>query len=100
MDRLFDLTGRVALLTGASRGMGLAMATGLAQHGATVVISARKQDQLDAAAERINATVGARRAHGIACNAGYKDQLAALVAATRQTAGKIDILIGNAGVNP
>lgn len=100
MDRLFDLTGRVALLTGASRGMGLAMATGLAQHGATVVISARKQDQLDAAAEQINATVGARRAHGIACNAGYKDQLGALVAATRQTAGKIDILIGNAGVNP
>ena len=44
---LFDLTGKVALLTGASKGMGLAMAKGLAEHGATVVISARKQDQLD-----------------------------------------------------
>lgn len=100
MDRLFDLTGRVALLTGASRGMGLAMATGLAQHGATVVISARKQDQLDAAAAEINETVGAERAIGVACNIGYKDQLQALVAATHDRAGKIDIVVGNAGVNP
>ena len=100
MDKLFDLTGRVALLTGASKGMGLAMATGLAQHGATVVISSRKQDQLDAAAEGINDAVGAARAHGVACNVGYKDQLEALVAQTRERAGSIDIVVGNAGVNP
>lgn len=100
MDKLFDLTGRVALLTGASKGMGLAMATGLAQHGATVVISSRKQDQLDAAAEGINDAVGAARAHGVACNVGYKDQLEALVAQTRERAGPIDIVVGNAGVNP
>lgn len=96
---MFDLTGKVALLTGASKGMGLAMARGLAQHGATVVISARKQDQLDAAAADINA-MGQGRAIGAACNVGYKDQLAALVEKTRAEAGPIDIVIGNAGVNP
>jgi len=96
---MFDLTGKVALLTGASKGMGLAMATALADHGATVVISARKQDQLDAAAEGINAR-GKGRAHGVSCNVGYKDQLQALVDKTHELAGPIDVVIGNAGVNP
>lgn len=100
MGKLFDLTGKVAVLTGASKGMGLAMATGLAEHGAKVVISARKQDQLDEAAAQINETVGADRANGIACNVGYKDQLADLIAQTREKAGAIDVVIGNAGVNP
>lgn len=100
MTQLFDLTGKVALLTGASKGMGLAMATALAEHGAKVVISARKQDQLDAAVAQINDTVGADRAIGIACNVGYKDQLEALVAQTRERLGPIDIVVGNAGVNP
>lgn len=97
---LFDLTGKVALLTGASKGMGLAMATALAQHGATVVISARKQDQLDQAAAEINAGVGAERAIPVACNVGYKDQLQALVNATHDRAGPVDVVVGNAGVNP
>ncbi|RMC37605.1 SDR family NAD(P)-dependent oxidoreductase [Paracoccus alkanivorans] len=96
---MFDLTGKTALLTGASRGMGFAMAKALAEHGATVVISARKQDQLDTAAAEINA-MGKGKAHGIACNIGYKDQLQALVDKTRSVAGKIDVVIGNAGVNP
>jgi NAD(P)-dependent dehydrogenase (short-subunit alcohol dehydrogenase family) len=100
MSKLFDLTGRVAVLTGASKGMGLAMATELAEHGATVVISSRKQDQLDEAADQINQTVGADRAIGVACNVGYKEQLQALVDATRAKAGPIDIVVGNAGVNP
>jgi NAD(P)-dependent dehydrogenase (short-subunit alcohol dehydrogenase family) len=97
---LFDLTGKTAVLTGASKGMGLAMATALAEHGANVVISARKQDQLDAAAEAINTQVGAERAVGIACNIGYKEQLAHLVEETRAKVGSIDIVVGNAGVNP
>ncbi len=97
---LFDLTGKVALLTGASKGMGLSMATALAQHGATVVISARGQDDLDAAADGINQAVGAQRAHGIAANIGHHDQLQALVAKTREVAGPIKAVIGNAGVNP
>lgn len=97
---LFDLTGKTAVLTGASKGMGLAMATALAEHGANVVISARKQDQLDAAAAAINTQVGAERAVGIACNIGYKEQLAHLVEETRAKVGSIDIVVGNAGVNP
>jgi NAD(P)-dependent dehydrogenase (short-subunit alcohol dehydrogenase family) len=96
---LFDLTGKVALLTGASKGMGRAMAQALAAHGATVVISARKQDQLDEAAAEINKACGVQRAHAVAANAGHKDQLQALVDRTHEIAGPVDILVGNAGVN-
>ena len=96
---LFDLTGKVALLTGASKGMGRAMAEALAIHGATVVISSRKQDQLDAAAAQINEVCGAQRVHAVAANAGHKDQLQALVDRTHDIAGPVDIVIGNAGVN-
>lgn len=97
--KLFDLTGKVALLTGASKGMGRAMAEALAAHGATVVISARKQDQLDAAAAEINKACGAQRAHAVAANAGRKNELQALVDKTHEIAGPVDILVGNAGVN-
>ncbi len=96
---LFDLTGKVALLTGASKGMGKSMAKALALHGATVVISSRKQDQLDAAAAEINEACGAQRAFAVAANAGRKEDLEALVAKARELAGPIDILVGNAGVN-
>ncbi|WP_448329272.1 SDR family NAD(P)-dependent oxidoreductase [Sulfitobacter sp. M13] len=95
---LFDLTGKVALLTGASKGMGLAMAKALAEHGATVVISARKQDQLDAAAAEINA-LGKGKAFGVACNVGYKEQLQALVDETPKRPAR-SYRIGNAVVNP
>ncbi|MCY3813683.1 MAG: SDR family oxidoreductase [Gammaproteobacteria bacterium] len=97
---LFDLTGKVALLTGASKGMGLAMAEGLAEHGAKVVVSSRKLDQCEAACAEINATCGDGAATPIACNIGYKDQLEALVAETRDRLGSIDILVANAGINP
>ena len=97
---LFDLSGRVALLTGASKGMGLAMATGLAEQGATVVVSARKMDQLEASVEQINRVCGANRAIPVACNIGHKDQLQALVDKARADVGPIDIVVGNAGVNP
>ncbi len=97
---LFDLTGKVALLTGASKGMGRAMAEGLAEHGARVMLSSRKLDQCEAAAAEINDKIGEERVFGHACNAGYKDQLQALVDATHEQLGPIDILIGNAGVNP
>lgn len=97
---LFDLTGKVALLTGASKGMGLAMAEGLAEHGAKVVVSSRKLDQCEAACAAINATCGDGAATPIACNIGYKDQLEALVAETRDRLGPIDILVANAGINP
>lgn len=102
--RLFDLSGKVALLTGASKGMGKAMATALAEHGAKVMISSRKLDQCQAVADEINAALGLsgsdKRAYAMACNAGYKEQLQALVDATRTQLGPIDIVVGNAGINP
>lgn len=97
---LFDLTGKVALLTGASKGMGFEMAKGLAEHGATVIISSRTQDDLDAAAADINKHVGADRAHGVAANIVHQDSLQALVDKAHEIAGPIDIVVGNAGVNP
>jgi len=99
-NTLFDLVGKVALLTGSSKGMGRAMAEGLAEHGARVVISSRKLDQCEATAEEINARYGAGSAIAIACNAGRKDELQRLVDTTRERLGSIDISIGNAGVNP
>ena len=97
---LFDLTGKVALLTGASKGMGKAMAQALAAHGARVMISSRKLDQCQETADAINASCGEERAFAFACNAGYKEQLQSLVDATHAKLGPIDILVGNAGVNP
>jgi NAD(P)-dependent dehydrogenase (short-subunit alcohol dehydrogenase family) len=97
---LFDLTGKVALLTGSTRGMGYAMAEGLAQHGATVIVSSRQQAACDAAAAAINSACGNNRAFGIACHAGHREQLQALVDRTRADHGAPDILVGNAGVNP
>lgn len=97
---MFDLTGKVALLTGASKGMGFEMAKGLAEHGATVVISSRSQEELDTAAAAINEAVGAERAHGVAGNIVHKEQLQGLVDKTHAIAGPIDIVVGNAGVNP
>lgn len=98
--QLFALTGKVALLTGASKGMGAAMAEGLAEHGARVMLSSRKLDACTATAKAINEKCGEERAYAFACNAGYKDQLQALVDETRSQLGPIDVLVGNAGVNP
>lgn len=97
---LFDLSGKVALLTGASKGMGQAMAEGLAEHGARVVISSRKLDQCQAVADGINGRLGPDSAIAVACNVGYKEQLQALVEETRERLGPIDVLVHNAGVNP
>lgn len=97
---LFDLSGKVALLTGASRGMGRAMAQALAEHGAKVMVSSRKLDACQAVADEINQRCGEQRAFAFACNAGYKEQLQSLVDATHQALGPIDVLVGNAGVNP
>ena len=97
---LFDLAGKVALTTGSSKGMGRALAEGLAMAGAKVVISSRKQDVCEATAAAINDMCGAHRAIGLASNIGYKDQLQALVDETHKRFGEIDILMSNAGVNP
>lgn len=96
---LFDLTGRVALVTGGTKGMGLAMSTALAQHGATVVVSSRSQEASDEAAAAINEAAGNDNAVGFACHAGKKEQLQALVDKATSLGGA-DIVVGNAGVNP
>ena len=90
---LFDLTGQVALLTGASKGMGKSMAFALAEHGSKVVVSSRKLDQCEETAKEINDACGEERAIAVACNIGYKEQLQALVNETKERLGPIDTLI-------
>jgi NAD(P)-dependent dehydrogenase (short-subunit alcohol dehydrogenase family) len=97
---MFDLSGKIALLTGSSIGMGRALAEGLALAGARVVISSRKLDVCEATAAAINEMCGVDRAIAIACNIGHKEQLQNLVDETHRQLGSIDILVGNAGVNP
>ena len=95
----FDLSGRVALVTGASRGIGSAIAQALVEHGSKVVLSSRKQADLDTEAERINGQFPDHAA-AIAAHAGRQEDLERLVTATMERFGRIDILINNAGTNP
>src|SRR5436305_6272129 len=94
----FDLTGRTAIVTGSSRGIGRAIAEILAGAGAKVVVSSRKAEACQAVVSAIETAGGT--AIGVPCNVGHKDQLAALVGETRRQFGPIDILICNAAVNP
>ena len=95
----FDLSGRVALVTGASRGIGGSIAEILAEHGAQVVLSSRKQADLDAEAERINAQYP-QRATAIAAHAGRPEELQSLVNQVIERFSRIDILVNNAATNP
>ena len=100
MANLFDLTGKTAVITGSSRGIGKAIAHRLAEHGANVVISSRKADACEAAAAEINDAVGRRAAIAIPCNIAVKEALQQLVSETERAFGKIDILVCNAASNP
>lgn len=96
-----DLTGKTALITGASRGIGFAMARTYAAAGANVVLSSRKQQDLDSAVERIGAETGSReRLAAISANAGDPDAAASTVAATVDRFGAVDVLVNNAATNP
>ena len=94
----FDLTGRVAIITGASKGIGAAIARGMAEFGAKVVISSRKQEAVDAVAHALQAD--GFDATGIACHVGEEEQCQNLVAKTVEKYGKVDILVNNAATNP
>jgi len=94
----FDLSGKVAIVTGASKGIGEGTARALAEFGAKVIVSSRKQEAVDEVAESIRAAGG--EATGVACHVGDLEQLDQLVARTIDTYGGVDILVNNAAVNP
>jgi NAD(P)-dependent dehydrogenase (short-subunit alcohol dehydrogenase family) len=98
MNKRFDLTGRVALITGGSKGLGKAMARGLADAGADVIISSRTETELKSAlAEILDAT--GRRGRYIVADMARRDQVQELARAARDFLGRIDILVNNAGTN-
>jgi NAD(P)-dependent dehydrogenase (short-subunit alcohol dehydrogenase family) len=96
--QLFDLDGKVALVTGASRGIGEAIAKLLAQQGAHVIVSSRKVDDCQQVADAIVAAGG--KASALACHIGEMEQITATVATIREQFGKLDILVNNAATNP
>jgi NAD(P)-dependent dehydrogenase (short-subunit alcohol dehydrogenase family) len=95
---LFDLTGKVALLTGATRGIGYAIAEAFGRAGARVVISSENGEDCARSAATLQAA--GVEARGIACDVRHRDRLAALVDATHAAFGRIDVLVCNAGVAP
>ena len=94
----FDLTGKVAIVTGASKGIGESIARGMAEFGAKVVISSRNQDAVDAVATTFQED--GLEATGIACHVGETEQLQQLVDKTMEKYGRIDIIVNNAATNP
>ena len=97
---LFDLTGKVAVITGSSRGIGRAIAEAMAEQGAKVVISSRKADACEEVADAINARHGEESAIVVPANISSKDDLQNLADETRRRLGRIDVLVCNAASNP
>jgi len=99
---LFDLDGKTAVITGSTKGIGKAIAQRMAEHGANVVISSRKEDSCKEVANDINENWAKKgsKAVPIPCHIGHKEQLQDLVDKSTATFGKIDVLVCNAAVNP
>ena len=95
---LFDLTGKIALVTGASRGIGESIAKLLGEQGAHVIVSSRKLDDCQIVADTIIAAGGS--AEALACHVGNMDDISSCFAHIKQAHGKLDILINNAATNP
>ncbi|HEU0201730.1 MAG TPA: SDR family oxidoreductase [Burkholderiaceae bacterium] len=93
---LFDLSGKVALVTGASRGLGLAISRALAAHGARVVVSDLDQEACDRTVASL--CEGGHAAVGIACDVGRREEVDRLVVTALARAGRIDVLVSNAGI--
>ncbi len=98
IKKSFNLEGKVAIITGSSKGIGKAIAQGLAEHGAKVVISSRSQEAVDEVAAEFNKA--GLEAVGIACHIGKEDQRKNLIEKTITHYGGIDILVNNAAINP
>jgi NAD(P)-dependent dehydrogenase (short-subunit alcohol dehydrogenase family) len=97
---LFDMSGKVAVITGSTRGIGRAIAERMAEHGAKVVISSRKQDVCDLVTKEINDKFGKGTAASIAANISSKENLQHLVDESNHAFGRIDVLVCNAASNP
>lgn len=97
---LFDMKGKVAVVTGSSRGIGRAIAERMAEHGAQVVISSRKQDACDAVSQEINEQLRQERTIAVSASISRKVDLQALVDKTMAKWGRIDVLVCNAATNP
>jgi NAD(P)-dependent dehydrogenase (short-subunit alcohol dehydrogenase family) len=95
---MFDLTDKVAIITGASRGIGRALALAFAEAGATLVVASRKQESVDAVAAKIEAQGG--KALAVAAHVGQEETLTALVERAVEAFGGVDILVNNAATNP
>ena len=100
MSSLFDLTGKNAIITGSSKGIGKAIAHRMAQHGARVVITSRKLDVCEQVSSEINDEFGNDASIAISCNISDKDQLKSLYSKSKNWCGEISTLVCNAAVNP
>ena len=98
MSALFDLTGKTAVVTGSTKGIGKAIARALAQHGARVVVSSRDEGRVEATARAL--TDEGLAVLGLTCNVGRKAELERLIEESRKALGQIDIVVGNAAINP
>ncbi len=96
--KLFDLNQKVAIITGASKGIGFAIAEAFAEYGAKVIVSSRSQEAVDEAADQIQKK--GFKSTGIACHVGDSKQRKELIEKTIKTYGGIDILVNNAAINP
>ena len=100
MTSLFSLSGKNAIITGSSRGIGKAIAYRMAEHGARVIITSRKIDACEKVSSEINEKFGQDKSIPIACNISDKDQLKHLYSKSKESCGDISTLVCNAAVNP